>query len=31
MRGTYEMVTEGGERFDATIAAFALRENEAFN
>jgi ApaG protein len=31
MRGTYEMVTEQGERFNATIAPFALREDEAFN
>jgi ApaG protein len=31
MRGTYEMVTEEGERFNATIAPFALREDEAFN
>jgi len=31
MRGTYEMVTESGERFNATIAPFALREDEAFN
>jgi ApaG protein len=31
MRGTYEMVTERGERFNATIAPFALREDEAFN
>lgn len=31
MRGTYEMVTEHGERFDAAIAPFALRENESFN
>ena len=31
MRGTYEMVTARGERFEAAIAPFALRENEAFN
>ncbi|MGC4095349.1 MAG: Co2+/Mg2+ efflux protein ApaG [Polyangiaceae bacterium] len=31
MRGSYEMVSESGERFDASIAPFALRENEAFN
>jgi len=31
MRGTYEMVTARGERFDAAISPFALRENEAFN
>jgi len=31
MRGSYEMVSESGDRFDATIAPFALRENEAFN
>jgi ApaG protein len=31
MRGTYEMVTERGEHFHATIAPFALRENESFN
>ncbi len=31
MRGTYEMVTDQGERFNATIAPFALRETEAFN
>jgi ApaG protein len=31
MHGTYEMVTDGGEHFDAAVAAFALRENEAFN
>lgn len=31
MRGTYEMVTEQGERFQATVAPFALRENESFN
>ncbi|HVP27756.1 MAG TPA: Co2+/Mg2+ efflux protein ApaG [Myxococcota bacterium] len=24
MRGTYQMVTEGGDRFDATIAPFSL-------
>jgi ApaG protein len=26
MRGTYQMVTEGGERFDAEIARFQLAE-----
>jgi ApaG protein len=26
MRGTYQMVTEGGEHFDAEIAPFALSE-----
>ncbi|HTO05542.1 MAG TPA: Co2+/Mg2+ efflux protein ApaG [Myxococcota bacterium] len=26
MRGTYQMVTEGGERFDAEIARFLLAE-----
>lgn len=26
MRGTYQMVTESGERFDAQIAAFSLNE-----
>lgn len=31
MHGTYEMLTEHGERFNATIAPFALREDEAFN
>ncbi len=31
MRGSYEMVSEAGDRFDAAIAPFALRENEAFN
>lgn len=31
MRGSYEMVSETGDRFDAAIAPFALRENEAFN
>lgn len=31
MRGSYEMVTEQGERFDANVAPFALRENESFN
>lgn len=25
MEGTYEMVTAGGDRFDATVAPFALR------
>ena len=31
MYGTYDMVTESGERFGAKIAPFALREDEAFN
>jgi ApaG protein len=31
MSGSYEMVTDAGERFDASIAPFALREDEAFN
>ena len=31
MRGTYQMVTEGGERFDAEIAAFQLAEPYAIN
>ncbi|HYO93817.1 MAG TPA: Co2+/Mg2+ efflux protein ApaG [Polyangiaceae bacterium] len=31
MRGSYEMVTERGEHFEAAVAPFALRENEAFN
>lgn len=31
MSGTYEMVTAGGEHFDAVVPAFALRENESFN
>ena len=31
MRGSYEMVTDAGEHFDASIAPFALREDEAFN
>lgn len=31
MRGTYQMVTEGGERFDAEIAAFDLAEPYAIN
>ncbi|HNV03229.1 MAG TPA: Co2+/Mg2+ efflux protein ApaG [Vicinamibacterales bacterium] len=26
MKGSYRMVTEGGERFDATVAPFALSE-----
>lgn len=26
MEGTYQMVTEGGERFDATVAPFTLSE-----
>lgn len=31
MHGTYDMVTDDGDRFDATVAPFALRENEAAN
>ena len=31
MRGTYQMVTEKGERFDAEIAAFELAEPYAIN
>ena len=31
MRGTYQMVTEGGERFDAEIAIFELAEPYAIN
>jgi ApaG protein len=31
MQGTYQMVTEGGERFDAEIAAFSLGEPHAIN
>lgn len=31
MRGSYEMVTDAGEHFDASVAPFALREDEAFN
>ena len=31
MRGTYQMVTEGGERFDAEIAPFQLAEPYAIN
>jgi ApaG protein len=31
MHGSYEMTTQGGDRFDVMIAPFALRENEAFN
>ncbi len=31
MRGTYQMVTEGGESFDAEIAAFQLAEPYAIN
>jgi uncharacterized protein affecting Mg2+/Co2+ transport len=26
MRGTYQMVTEGGDHFDSEIAPFALHE-----
>ena len=31
MHGTYQMVTSGGDRFDATIAAFTLSEPYAMN
>jgi ApaG protein len=31
MRGTYQMVTEGGDRFDAEIARFELAEPYAIN
>jgi len=31
MHGTYQMVTPGGERFDAEIAAFTLSEPLAIN
>jgi ApaG protein len=31
MRGSYQMVTEGGERFDAEIATFQLAEPYAIN
>jgi len=31
MHGTYQMVTPGGERFDAEIAAFSLGEPHAIN
>jgi len=31
MHGTYQMVTSGGERFDATIAPFTLSEPYAMN
>jgi len=31
MEGTYEMVTAGGERFDAAIAEFVLREPGAIH
>lgn len=31
MHGTYQMVTAGGERFDATIAPFTLSEPYALN
>ena len=31
MQGTYQMVTGGGERFDATIAPFTLSEPYAMN
>lgn len=31
MHGTYQMVTAGGERFDAQIAPFVLAEPFAFN
>ena len=31
MHGTYQMITEGGERFDVKIAPFALAEPYAIN
>lgn len=31
MHGTYQMVTEGGERFDATIAEFALAQPQSIH
>lgn len=31
MRGTYQMITEAGERFDAEIATFELAEPYAIN
>ncbi len=31
MQGSYQMVTSGGERFDATIAPFTLSEPYAMN
>jgi ApaG protein len=31
MQGTYQMVTAGGERFDATIAPFTLAMPNALN
>ncbi len=31
MHGTYQMVTSGGDRFDAAIAAFTLSEPYAMN
>ena len=31
MHGSYQMVTEGGERFDAEIAPFSLGEATAFH
>ena len=31
MKGSYDMVTEGGERFDAEIASFTLREPGAIH
>lgn len=31
MHGTYQMLTQGGERFDATIAPFTLAEPYAVN
>ena len=31
MEGTYQMVTEGGERFEAEVARFALREPGAIH
>ena len=31
MQGTYQMVTDGGEQFDAEIAAFSLGEPHSIN
>ncbi|HYD47755.1 MAG TPA: Co2+/Mg2+ efflux protein ApaG [Terriglobales bacterium] len=31
MEGTYQMITEGGQQFDATIAPFSLAEPTAVN
>ena len=31
MHGSYQMVTAGGERFDAEIAAFSLGQPHAIN